>query len=42
MNKEKNSYSIGFIGGGRIVSIFLGSWKKESGLPSAIEVSDSN
>jgi pyrroline-5-carboxylate reductase len=42
MSKEKNSYSIGFIGGGRITSIFLEGWKKAGDLPGSIIVSDSN
>jgi len=42
MNKEKNSYSMGFIGGGRIASIFLAGWKKEGDLPGSIIVSDSS
>lgn len=39
---EKQSASIGFIGGGRITRIFLDGWKKEGKLPVLIRVSDNN
>lgn len=34
------SRSIGFIGGGRIVSIFLGGWRRAGALPGKIAVFD--
>lgn len=42
MKEGKNSGSIGFIGGGRIVRIFLDAWKKEGKLPENIHVCDSS
>jgi pyrroline-5-carboxylate reductase len=37
-----NSKSVGFIGGGRIVRIFLEGWKRANALPAKIVVSDCN
>lgn len=37
-----HSPTIGFIGGGRIVSIFLAGWKRAGAMPSSIVVSDPN
>ena len=34
--------TVGFIGGGRIVHIFLGGWKRANALPAKIVVSDCN
>jgi len=42
MSRDKQDYSIGFIGGGRITSILLEAWKKEGDLPGTIFVNDSN
>ena len=35
-----NNKSVGFIGGGRIVRIFLEGWKRANALPAKIVVSD--
>jgi|LAHQ01.1.fsa_nt_gb pyrroline-5-carboxylate reductase len=42
MSRNKQDYSIGFVGGGRITSILLEAWEKEGDLPGTIFVNDSN
>jgi pyrroline-5-carboxylate reductase len=42
MSKGKSSFSVGFIGGGRIVRVLLDAWKKEGRMPANIRVSDSS